>query len=976
MRLSLIARCTLVIVATMILLVSLATAEANPLRGSPPITRFVTDLDVYPQNFCVEQDSRHIVYVCNVDGVLEFDGERWKQWRLPNRELVRSLAVSEDDTVYVGGYNVFGYLRRDAAGQATFEDISARFKAELQGREFADIWQTVITAEGIYFRALRDVFFFDPKTNATAHWHHPGRFGVIFSLHTKTYVQFRGEGFKVRDGNQWKLLPSSAQLKAPIFNASPLADGNMLVFGAVVGWFKFDGENMTPQVMPTSMPATDSFTKMKSLADGSIAVLTNNGRTVIVDSALQNMRSVDIESGFLSGLTLSRSGGIFVTSDRALYKIAWPPAWSVLSVESQNIGSLHQVREWNAKRYALTSSGIYQLSETDGGTAMFAATAWPEAHDLIRLDNARALIASTHHLMLIEKNQAKQITADLIYPRKLQRSRFHLGRILLGTENGLAIIDARASNITTSAVVPRDLPIRITDIIEVSPAEVWVGTSRHGVWRYALSAAGEIINAKRMTKTEGLLTGELAEALLTTLKDGAILAATRAGFFKWDGKRFQPDDVNGLAKLRGDEEALSIVNAPNGSRWAYSATRVWHEAASGAWRQVDMRSLRRGAMNNHFFMSDLASGVTHNDHIGFVNSHALLLYQHASFSEQPVSSAKTIITQPPRVQLRSVTRSFADGRTEHVTLTDNAIRLFPAEDFSIRFEFALPEFMTDGARRYQAQLIGHDPAMSDWSVSRAFSYSSLTPGRYTLILRAKDSRGFESEITPYTFEVAPRWYARLWARVLALLCFFAVIWMLIFIYTKHRTEQWAKQNLRLEKSVAERTKELADANRRLDMMAHIDGLTGIPNRRRLDEYLPVVWQNAQAQSKPISILIIDVDNFKQYNDTHGHLAGDELLRTLAERLLPCLRRTEDLLARYGGEEFMVILPGADRAVAALTAENMRALIETSSIGVTISVGVSVTLANSGHTMSDQIRKADEALYMAKKLGRNRVEISG
>ena len=972
----------MVIVATMMLFATLATVEASPLRGSPPITRFVTDLDVYPQNFCVEQDLRHIIYVCNVDGVLEFDGERWKQWRLPNRELVRSLAVDENDTVYVGGYNVFGYLRREATGQMTFEDISARFKAQLQGREFADIWQTAITAEGIYFRALHDVFFFDPKTNATAHWHHPARFGVLFSLHTKTYVQFRGEGFKVRDGNAWKLLPSLAHLKAPIFNITPLADGNMLVFGASTGWHKFDGENMTPQVMPKSMPATPALTKMKTLADGSIAILTSNGRMVIVESTLQTMRSVDIESGFLSGLTLSRNGGIFVISDRALYKVAWPPAWSVVSMESQNIGSLHQVREWNAKRYALTSSGVYQLSETDGGSAIFTATSWPEAYDLIGLDNTRALIASSHHVMLIQKNQAKQISSEPIYPRKLQPSHFHQGRILLGTENGLAIIDARNvnatnnANITISAVVPRDVPIRITHIIEVSATEIWAGTSRHGVWRYALSEAGEIISAKRMTEKDGLLTGRIAEAALTTIDDGAVLAATRAGFFKWDGKRFWPDEMNGLAKLRGDEEALTIVNVPDGTRWAYSATRVWHEAKRGVWRQIDMRSLRRGAMSNYFFMTDLATNVMHKDHIGFVNSHALLLHQSASLAAQPLSTVKTITPQPPRVQLRSVTRGFADGRTEHVPLTDDAIRLFSADDFSIRFEFALPEFMTDGAHRYQAQLIGHDPAMSDWSVSRQFSYSSLPAGRYTLMLRAKDSRGFESEITPYTFEVAPRWYARLWARVLALLCIFAVILMSIVLYTKHRTAQWAKQNLHLEKSVAERTKELADANRRLDMMAHIDGLTGIPNRRRLDEYLPTVWQNCQAQSKPISILIIDVDNFKQYNDTHGHLAGDELLRGLAERLLPCLRRTEDLLARYGGEEFMVILPGADGTVAALTAENMRAMIETSSIGVTISVGVSVTLANRGHTMADQIRKADEALYMAKKLGRNRVEVSG
>ncbi len=984
LRLFLNLQCTLFVATLLTLLVTTAgSIYANPLsspdqlRGSPPITRFVTDLDVSQQNFCVEQDSRHIIYVCNADGVMEFDGERWKLWRLPNREMVRSLAVSKDDTVYVGGYNAFGYLRRDAYGQATFEDISSRFKTQLAGREFADVWQTVITAEGIYFRALHDVFFWDPKTNATAHWHHPGSFGVLFEQRGKTYLQFRGEGFKVRAGQDWTLVPTLAHLKAPIFQVAPLANGNMLAFtskaNSNTGWIMFDGETATPYVVPSALPTTETLAKMKALADGSIAMATSNGRIVIIDSTLKTLRTVDIESGYLAGLASGRDGAIFVISDRALYKIAWPPAWSVVSAESNNIGSLHQVVEWNNKRYALTSSGVFQLRETDGGSAVFTPTAWPSAYDLLGLENSSALLAGTHHVMLIQKNQVKQLSKELIYPRKLQPSQFHVGRVLLGTEHGLAIVDTRKSPITISATLPRDVPVRISHIVELSATEVWVGTTRHGVWRYTLSADGEMKEAARITEADGLLTGLPAEASLAKAKDGAIIASTRAGFFKWNGQKFAPTDVDGLAKLRGIEEAPTLVNAPDGTRWAYSATRVWHEAVAGDWRQVDVLSLRRGGIGEYFFMSDLASGVIDKNTIGFVDSHALLLHHRTAIAN--ATPLKIIKPPSPRVQLRSVTRSFADGKTEFVPITDEAIRTFQAEEFSIRFEFALPEYMTNGARRYQAQLIGHDPMMSDWSALRAFSYSTLAPGRYTLLLRAKDSSGVESEITPFIFEIAPRWYARWWARVIALLCFFAAAWLLILLYAKRRTMLLAKQNIVLEKNVAERTKELADANRRLDMMAHIDGLTGIPNRRRLDEYLPIVWQHSQEQLKPISFLIIDVDHFKQYNDTYGHLAGDELLRTLAERLLPCLRRTEDLLARYGGEEFMVIMPGADCDVALVTAEKMRALIETSSLGITISIGVSCTIANSSQTMTSQLRAADEALYQAKKLGRNRVEVS-
>jgi diguanylate cyclase (GGDEF)-like protein len=352
----------------------------------------------------------------------------------------------------------------------------------------------------------------------------------------------------------------------------------------------------------------------------------------------------------------------------------------------------------------------------------------------------------------------------------------------------------------------------------------------------------------------------------------------------------------------------------------------------------------------------------------FINTYALLIHQ--------ASQANDLTTPTPiapRVMLRSVSRTLADGIAVPLVLSSvKSPPTFTQDDFSIRFEFALPEYARDSKRRYQAKLVGHDRQLSEWSTSRAYTYSSLNPGEYTLQLRAKDSNGNETEIDPFTFVVEPRWYASGWARSLMGGAVLILAWGLLLLYTHRRTKLLAKQNLSLENKVAARTKELAEANRRLDMMAHIDGLTGIANRRKLDEYLPIVWKNSQNQNKPISILIIDVDHFKQYNDSHGHLAGDELLRSMAERLLPCLRRAEDLLARYGGEEFMVIMPGADAEIARSTAEAMRQVIETSSYGVTISIGVCTHVPGTAQTMAAHIRCADDALYQAKKAGRNRV----
>ncbi|HEX5755687.1 MAG TPA: diguanylate cyclase, partial [Arenimonas sp.] len=178
-------------------------------------------------------------------------------------------------------------------------------------------------------------------------------------------------------------------------------------------------------------------------------------------------------------------------------------------------------------------------------------------------------------------------------------------------------------------------------------------------------------------------------------------------------------------------------------------------------------------------------------------------------------------------------------------------------------------------------------------------------------------------------------------------------------------------NAELEAMVRTRTHELEAANSRLDSMAHRDGLTEIANRRRLDRFLAEAWQQCRARKRPISLLLIDVDHFKDFNDQHGHLAGDELLKRLAHALADCLRRGEDLVARYGGEEFMVVLPGADAGIAASLAESMRAAVEAAALGSTISVGHATAIPD-GDAVEYLIERADHALYAAKQGGRNRV----
>lgn len=183
------------------------------------------------------------------------------------------------------------------------------------------------------------------------------------------------------------------------------------------------------------------------------------------------------------------------------------------------------------------------------------------------------------------------------------------------------------------------------------------------------------------------------------------------------------------------------------------------------------------------------------------------------------------------------------------------------------------------------------------------------------------------------------------------------------------------------------TRKLNEANRELSRLSSVDGLTGIPNRRVFDETLQREWRRAERRSAPISLLLIDIDHFKEYNDCYGHQAGDDCLRAVAASLDRALRRSSDLAARYGGEEFVIVLPETDAQGAHGIAEQVLEIVRGLGIEharsqtapvITISVGCATAVPARGDDSGwkQVLGEADTALYLAKKNGRNRAMMAG
>jgi diguanylate cyclase (GGDEF)-like protein len=164
-------------------------------------------------------------------------------------------------------------------------------------------------------------------------------------------------------------------------------------------------------------------------------------------------------------------------------------------------------------------------------------------------------------------------------------------------------------------------------------------------------------------------------------------------------------------------------------------------------------------------------------------------------------------------------------------------------------------------------------------------------------------------------------------------------------------------------------------------MSRVDGLTGIANRRRLDEYLEQEWRRSTRGGSPLSLVMMDIDFFKRFNDHYGHQGGDECLQRVARCLQGCVVRSVDLIARYGGEEFACLLPETGHGGTELMGEKLRQAVTGLGIPhakssvvdiVTLSLGAATLVPEPGMASSELIKIADENLYAAKNQGRNRL----
>jgi diguanylate cyclase (GGDEF)-like protein len=936
---------------------TVALAKAVP--GAPLLRHFSNEeTKTPPSHLAIATGTNGEMYIGNVEGVLRYDGVDWLLTALPGRSPARSLATGADGQIYVGGFDTFGKLVRKDDGGLAYEELLTRAGLRNGQRHVGIVWEVVPMAEGVYFRAEAALHFLPYDTAPAKRWPLAEEVRSFYPAGGALYARVHGRGLCRFTDGRFELVPGG-ELFAEQSLPGLVDRGDWRLLVGRDGLYRADGDGVRPLPGPASrLLAGKRSYVTQALGDGSVVVGTHDGELYRFGEKFDLRERIDLGAFGIQALGLDREGGLWAATEGDLVRLSLPSPWSFLG-EVQGLAGNPNDFEWHEGALWLASSrGISRLTIGADGDTRHSPLPWTEYEGY-------SLHSSEAGLLVGLREGLKVLDPGATVPRTLyehanhgvysmQASTHVPGLVYAVTATELLLVEERDGRWHMDKQIPLD-GISISGLEETAPGELWLGDTRGPLQHWTLDLATGKVRARESFADDRGLAVDAQGGTSVFQLDGRIHAISGDAGYRLEGDRFVPD--KGPPFTLVDRPHELVVHATPLGDFAYTTRQLWRRATPDAEWQPLYPGAQAAAGYSYLRVS--RDGV-----LRIATWNGLLQYDPDEHAVPP---------QPLRLSMESViARSVEGGMLRLPTRSANApVRVPPGHSLNLRFGMVS---MESGAE-FRYLLHGVTPEWSGWT-DRDLFIRALAAGDYVLEVQARTRNGREAASISYRFQVLPRWYEQWWLMALGLLALAGLAVALTLWAVRQRTERYLAANRRLEARIAERTRELEEVNRKLAELVTEDALTGVSNRRALENGLRREWFRCLDQRRPLSVLMIDVDHFKAYNDAHGHLEGDIQLKGIAQRLHQQHDPQRELLARYGGEEFALLLPGVHQDEAVRRAESIRAAIASSDAGMTVSIGVAGFLPDVQAEPDSLLRRADAALYAAKRAGRNRVQADG
>ncbi len=935
-------------------------AGAETLSGAPLLHRYLPeDYNATPQHWAIASDRDGRLFVGNSEGVLRYDGQQWQLIQLPGKQVGRELATGTDGRIYVGSYDTFGWLRTTDDGDIVFQELLTAAGLKGRDRNVGNVWQVVAAADGVYFRAEHDLIFMDYAHHLVHRWPMYEHQRSIHVQGKDVFARIEGLGFCRFDDGTYTLEPGGAQFAQQRLAGVINRDGWRLLVGAD-GFYRADANGIArlPGDAGSELRGHEAYTVLP-LADGSFAVGTLGGEVYRFGPDYRLRERVSLGSFGINGLGSDRDGGLWAATEGDLVRMSLPSPWSFIGASQGLTGTVYDF-EWHQDAlWVATSRGVLRMRPGAQGKIETEELPWVEME-------AYALQSTDDGLLIAHRNGLQVLDPGATSPRVVLETDAESVLELLQSpsdpdlvyglgDQRLLVLRRIAHRWQFDFAVPLD-GASAAGLIETAPGELWFGDSRGGPQRWRLDLAGRTLRSREIFGSKQGIDLDPSGGSTVFALDGRVHVVSADRGYIQSGTGFVADGGPPFT-LADHKDELQVVDTPLGT-YAFTHRQLWRRPdRTSAWQPLHLGSQLAAGYGRLRFNADGVMRVA--------TWSGLLQFNPAE---------KQLPPAPLQLGFEQVIAESPDGQQvlRLPIIAQSAPVVIPS-GYRVTFRYGMVSMDSGVEYRYKLHGEGWPDDWSNWT-NPELVIRAKTAGDYILQIEARTRSGRMASPASYRFRVTPQWYERLGVRVFALLALLALGVLLVQEVVRRRTQRYVETNRKLEARIGERTSELEAVNRKLAELATEDALTGVSNRRALENGLQREWYRCLDQRRPLSVMMIDVDHFKRFNDAHGHLEGDVLLRNIAQRLSTLHDPKRELLARYGGEEFALLLPGVHQDEAQRRAEKIRQEMSGHIGDTTISIGVAGFVPNMQADAMTLLRRADAALYRAKRGGRNRVEV--
>lgn len=755
------------------------------------------------QTWDIRQAKDGTMYFGNSAGLLTFDGSHWALYPLPNKTIIRSLYIDNDDRIYAGGQDEFGYFFPDKNGSLVYHSLKDIIPAPQ--KNFADIWDIEPFGDALFFRATDRIF--ELKNDEIKVYTSNSEWRFLKATGNKLLAQDKAEGLLEYSDNEWKPFCKEPFDKYLVSGIIPSGRDTLLVSTLKNGLFKiYNGKSFPVKTEADADFMKDHIYALSEINNSEyVAGTTSNGCIFMnkSDAIVQKItRSEDLQNSNVLCLFRDNNNNLWAGLNNGISFIAYNSAIKYIQPNKSNDLSGFSTVIFNNKLYIATSDGAYttNLSYKNNDLSFSKGTFTQiknSSGQVWRIDNVnqQLLMGYNDGAFLINGDEAFPIMqGEGAWIFKPVTPVFPSSEILAGTYTGIQLINFSNNKFTDAGKIKGVYEsLRLLEYDDNN--DVWWSSHPYrGIYKIRLSKDHKSCNAQLLTAKDGLPSA--LSNYVFKIKN-RIVFATEKGVYEYDASKGKFIPSSYFAPIFGHKEIQYLNEDASGN--------IWFSTRS----QVGVVNFEKKTKENPFtitYFPELTDEIlAGSENIYPFNNENIFIGAQKGVIH--INLEKYTSKKPELRVLLTRVKSIGDGKDSLVfggyfrhlsnksyAQDKNEIHHLSNKYNSFHFEYSSPSYGLQKNIEYSYQLKGYDYQWSDWSSKTEKDYTNLPKGKYTFYIKAHDNLGHESPVVSYDFYVDPSWYNTIWAYVLYGIMFI----LLLYILYKMQERKLYRQQLKFD----------------------------------------------------------------------------------------------------------------------------------------------------------------------------------